>query len=116
MHSDTMFANTVSRIGNMCVQISITDFECLCSFSMKLKNESHDLPALLFQWVGMPPTIICSNAKEMIQGEFDKKAYRGFMPLAADLAIHPMVECSRKGIKGLKRVLRTIKSKAPKRL
>ena len=40
---------------------------------MKLKSEAHETLSLLFQEDGVPPEIICDNAKEIIQDEFNRK-------------------------------------------
>ena len=55
------------------MQIFATDVGWSCSFTMKLNSEAHEALLILFQWDEVPPAIICNNAKEMIQGEFNKK-------------------------------------------
>ena len=40
---------------------------------MKPKSEAHEALPPLFQQDGVPPAIICDNAKEMILDEFNKK-------------------------------------------
>ena len=81
VYSDMLFATTVSRRGNRCAQIFATDFCWSCSFSMKLESEVHKVLSLLFQWDGVPPTVICNNAKEMILGEFNRKLKEASCPL-----------------------------------
>ena len=66
LYSDTLFATTVSRSCNKCAQIFATDFGWSCLFSMKLKSKAHEVLSLLFQWDGVPPTVICDNAKEIV--------------------------------------------------
>ena len=73
LYSDTLFAPTVSSRGNTCVQIFATNFGWICSFPMKLKSEAHEELSLPFQWDGVPPALICDNAKEMVLGEFNIK-------------------------------------------
>ena len=66
MYSDTLFATTVSRRGNI-------DFGWLCLFATKLKSEIHEALSLPFQYDGVPPVAICDNAKEMVLGKFNRK-------------------------------------------
>ena len=40
---------------------------------MKLKSEAHKVLPLLFQQDGVPPAVICDNAKETFLGEFNRK-------------------------------------------
>ena len=47
---------------------------------MKLKNEAHEVLFLLFQWNGVPPAVICDNAKDMILGEFNTKLIKSVAP------------------------------------
>ena len=68
---DTWFATAVSRRGNRCTQIFVTDFGWSCPFPMKLKSEVHE--ALLFWQDRVPLAMTCDNANKMILGEFNRK-------------------------------------------
>ena len=62
----------INRRDNRCTQIFATNFGWSHSFPMKLKSEAHEGLSLFFQWDGVPPAVICDNAKEMILGEFNR--------------------------------------------
>ena len=64
--SDTMFASTMSRRGNRCVQVYTTDFGWARAFPMASRSEAHKTLVLLL----VPPACICDNAKEIVQGKF----------------------------------------------
>ena len=71
--SDMMFASTVSRRGNRCAQVYATEFGWARVFQMASRSEACKTLLLLFVRDGVPPTCICDNAKEMIQGKFHQK-------------------------------------------
>ena len=71
--SDMMLAITVFRRGNICAQVYGTDFGWARAFPMASKSEAHETLLLLFVRNGVPPTCICNNAMEMIQGKFQQK-------------------------------------------
>ena len=73
LYSDTLFVSIVSRKGNKCAQIFATDFGWSCLFQMKLKSKALEALSLLFQQDGVMPAAIYNNAKETIQGEFNRK-------------------------------------------
>ena len=107
MYSDALFATTVSRRGNRCVEIHATNFGWSCSFPMKLKSEAHKVLSLLFQQYGVPPAVICDNAKKIVLDEVNRKLNEASC----------QVKCSQKNKKlkkGFSRKL--IKSGTPKRI
>ena len=61
--SDMLFASTVSRRGNSCVQVYITDFGWARAFPMVSRSEADETLLLLFARDGVPPACICNNAK-----------------------------------------------------
>ena len=64
-----MFVSTVSRRGNSCAQVYVTDFGWGRTFSKASRSEAHEILLLLFARDGVPPSCICNNAKEMIEGK-----------------------------------------------
>ena len=72
-YSDTLFATTVSSRGNRCAQILATNLDGhACSqWSWNVKPTRHS--PFFFQQDGVPPTVICDNAKEMDLGKFKRK-------------------------------------------
>ena len=111
-----MFANTILRRGNKCAQIVATDFGLLCSFPMKLKSEAHGALFFLLNWV--PISIICNNAIEMIQGEFNIKLKEVFCHLQQTVPFTTWSTAVKREIKEMKKdpVRKMIKSRAPKKL
>ena len=71
--SGTIFASTVSRRGNRCEQVYVTDFGWARAFTVASRSEAHETLWLLFARDGVLPACICDNAKEMIQGKFYQK-------------------------------------------
>ena len=63
LFSDTMFANTMFRNSNRCVQEYATDFGWARAFPMASKSEAHETLLWLFVWDGVLPTFIYNNAK-----------------------------------------------------
>ena len=73
LFSDTMLALTVSRRGNRYTQVFATDFGWAKAFPMASRSKAHETSSLLFLRDGVPPTCICYNARELVQGEFHQK-------------------------------------------
>ena len=73
MFTDMMFANSVSQQGNKCTQVFSTSNGWVCAYPMKKKSEAHEALSLLFQWEGVPNTMIMDGALEQLKGKFRKK-------------------------------------------
>ena len=88
------------------------------SFPMKLKSEAHEALSLLFQHNGMPPAVICDNAKEMIVGEFNRKLKEALCHLRQMEPFTTWLNTAEREMKELKKgsSRKLIKSGAPKRL
>ena len=102
----------------MCAQIFAIDFGWSCSSPMKLTSEAHKRFSLLFQWDGVPPTVICDNAKEMVLGQFHRKIKKALCHLKQTKPFTPWLNAAKREIKELKKGSgrKLIKSGAPKRL
>ena len=84
---------------------------------MKLKSEAHETLSLLFQQDGVPPSVICDNAKEMILGEFNRKLKEALCHLRQTEPFTPGLNAAKRKIKDLKGYGRkVIKYGTPKRL
>ena len=70
---DTMFVSTVSRQGNRCAQVYVTDFGWARAFPMAFRSEAHETLSLLFARDGVPPACICNNTKEVEQSKLYHK-------------------------------------------
>ena len=66
--SDMTFASTVSKRGNRCAQIYVTDFGWARFFQLAFRSEIYQTLSLLCALDGVPPACIYDNTKEMIQG------------------------------------------------
>ena len=93
--SDIMFAHTVSRRGNSCEQVYVTDFRLAQAFPVSSRCEAHETLLLLFAKDGFLQACVCENAKEMIQVKFYEKL-KDYMSLEMVRAIYPPVQCCRK--------------------
>ena len=84
-------------IGQMIISYSIEGYHIICTvihylllqcpgeargvtnfcwphlFPVKVKSDAHRALSLLYQWDGVPPTVICDNCKEKVLGEFNRK-------------------------------------------
>ena len=85
---------------------------------MKLKSEAHEALSLLFQWDGMPSTVICDNSKEMVLGEFNRILKEALCHLKQMEPFTPWSNEAKKEMKNLKKGSgrKLIKSGTPKRL
>ena len=68
-----MYASTVSRRDNRCVQLYTTDFGWARAFLIASRSEAHETLLLLFARDGVLHICVCDNAKEMIKGKFHQK-------------------------------------------
>ena len=69
---------------------------------MKLKSETHEAFSFLFQYDGVTPAIIFDNAKEMIQGEFNRKLKEASCHLRQTEPFTPLSNETEREIKELK--------------
>ena len=85
---------------------------------MKLESEVHKVLSLLFQWDGVPPTVICNNAKEMILGEFNRKLKEASCHFKQTKPFTSQVNAAKREIKEVKKGSgrKLIKSGAQKRI
>ena len=86
---------------------------------MKLKSEAHEALFLLFQQDGVPSAVICSNAKDMILGEFNRKLKEASCHLRQKEPFTPWSNAARREIKTLMKKgfsRKLIRSGTPKRL
>ena len=59
VYSDTLFATTVSRRGNMCMQTFATIFAwSVTLISNEAESEAHEALSFLFQLYGVLPAIV----------------------------------------------------------
>ena len=73
MFMDLIFTNTALQQGNKCAQVFSTLNGWVCAYPMKKKSEAHEALSLLFQWDGVPNTMIMDGALEQLKGKFHKK-------------------------------------------
>ena len=116
LYNDALLANTVFRRGNNSVQIFVTNFGWLSLIPLRLISEAHEALSLLFQWDGVPPAIICEHAKEMIQGEFNRKLKKASCQFQQTEPLISWSIAAEKEIKEQGSEREISKSKAPKRL
>ena len=65
-----MLASAMTRWGNSCAQVYVTDFGWAIAFPMASRRKENETLSLPFARGGVTPVCICDNAKEMmIQGE-----------------------------------------------
>ena len=85
---------------------------------MKLKSEAHKDLSLLFQQGGVPPAMLCENAKEIVLGEFNKKLKEALCHLKQIEPFTQWSNAAEQEIKELKKGSgrKLIKSGTPKRL
>ena len=113
-----MFTSTVSREGNRCAQVYATDFGWARAFPMVSRSEANETLLLLIVRDGVPPTFICDNAKEMIQGKFSQKLKEAACHLKQLEPYTPWSNAAEREIKELKKGAgcKVLKSRAPKQL
>ena len=99
IYSDKLFANTVSRGVNKCIQMSVTNFGSSHSIPMKLKSKTHRVLLLLYQWDWVQPAMKCDNTKGMIQGNFNRKLEEVLCHFSQTKPISPCLNVAEKEIK-----------------
>ena len=116
--SDTIFDSTVSRKGDRCAQVYATNFGWARAFPMASRSEAHETLSLLFVWNGVPPTCICDNARELVQGNFHQKLKEAACPLKQLEPYTPWSNATERKIKELKKGAshKLLRSRAPKYL
>ena len=116
--SDTTFDSTVSRKGNRWEQVYATDFGWTRAFPMASRSEAHETLSLLFVRDGVPPTCICDNARELVQGKFHQKLKEAACHLRQLEPYTPWSNAAEREIKELKKGAchKLLQSRAPKQL
>ena len=111
-----MFASALSRRGNRCAKVYATDFGWARAFPMASRSDAHEILSLLFVRHGVPPTCICDNAREMIQGEFSQNLKEAACHLKKLEPSTPWSNAAERDIKELKKGAgcKLLKSRAPK--
>ena len=81
MYTDIIIGKCTSLLGNKCAAIYYTDFHWAYVEPMKERNEvSHTLESL-FRTAGIPKCLRPDGGKELVDGEFRKKATRFGTPI-----------------------------------
>ena len=113
-----MFASTISRRGNRCAKVYAADFGWASIFPVASRIEVHETLLLLIVRDGVPPTCICDNAKEWVQGKFDQKLKDAACPLKQLEPYTPLSNSAEREIKELKKEAghELLWSRAPKHL
>ena len=113
-----MFASTVFRRGNRCAQVYATDFGWARAVPMASRSEAHETLSLLFVRDGVPPTCICDNARELVQGKFHQKLKKALCHLKQLEPYTPWSNAAEREIKELKKGAghKLLWSRAPKHL
>ena len=95
-----------------------TDFGWTRAFPMASRSEAHKTLSLLFVRDGVPPTYICNNAKEMIQGKFSEKLKDTACHLKQFEPYTPWSNAAEREINELKKGAgcKLLKSREPKQL
>ncbi|KAI2489517.1 hypothetical protein MHU86_25076 [Fragilaria crotonensis] len=85
---------------------------------MRKKSEAHEGLSLLFQWEGVPNTLIMDGAKEQLLGQFRKKCREAGARVKQTEPHTPWSNAAESAIRELKRGVgrQMVRSKAPKRL
>ena len=114
--SDMMFASTVSRWGNKCAQVNVTDFGWARACPMASRSEAHETLSLLLARDGVLPACICNNAKKMVHGKFYWKLKDAACHLKQLAPYTPRSNAAEKEIKELKKGAgyKLLRSRAPK--
>ena len=88
------------------------------AFPRVFRSEAHKTLFLLFVRDGVPPTCICNNAKEIIQGKFSEKLKKAACHLKQFEPYTPWSNAAEKEKKELMKWAgcKVLKSKAPKHL
>ena len=83
---------------------------------MESRSEAHETLLLLFVRDGVPPTHICSNAKEILQGKFSQKCNEASCHLKQLEPYTPWSNAAEREIEELKKGAgcKLLKSRAPK--
>ena len=68
-----VLASTVSRKGNRCAQVYVTDFGWINAFPIASRSEAYETLSSLFARDVVLLACICNNTKKMIQGKFYQK-------------------------------------------
>ena len=103
LYFQTVFVSTVSRRSNRCAQVYATDFGWARAFPMASRSEAHETLSLLFVRDGVPPTCICDNARELVQGKFHQKLKEAACHLRQLEPYTPWSNAAEREIKDLKK-------------
>ena len=114
--SGTIFASTVSRRDNKCVQVYATDFGWARVFPMASRSEAHETLSLLFVRDDVPQTCICKNARELVKGKFHQKLKEAACHLKQLEPYIPSSNAAEREIEELKKRAshKLLQSRAPK--
>ena len=118
LFTDTMFSKVKSTRQNTCAQLYVNDLEWQRSFPMRSKAEAHETFDLLCHRHGAPKAIISDGAKEVLEGEFRRKARAAGVHLRQVLPYSPFMNRAESAIRENKKMTARllIKYKAPQRL
>ena len=81
MYVDVYMGKCKSLRGNTCATVYCTPYHWIRFDPMPERKDAHKTLDSLFQNVGIPSALIPDNARELIKGEFKRKATRASCPI-----------------------------------
>jgi hypothetical protein len=105
-YTDTLFSKVKYLRQNTCAPIYVSSFHFTRVYPMRSKANAHYTLDSLHHDVGVFHTIIPDNAKELIEGEFRKKALHAGLQIRPIEAHRHIQNLAESGIRELRRMYR----------